>query len=430
MKLTKLLNEIQINKPGRFKATYEDDGNAPYTAMYKSDQWLLDTTAVDSKIYLYYYFMGEEGEYDWEDPNDWYLKGLKHFEKAKPIVIYESPEDPENSARLMIMDSKYFEFDINPLEITTLKRLEDGWITKDVLINDRVPINEIQINSPGNKPYSKYKQLIDEIFNRKFIENLAELDSFDPVEILTSNDEGIENAFTTFILNHMVRNNYEIDGQIVSHNSQIEESDIIKYVESKPKLKQALIKLIYKFYLEKVLEIKAEFKRAMVKAINYAPDSYQPSLSEYEIEREVTWEMHKLEDYYYIDYVDDIISDCKQEFEQYLLNILGLKPLEEITINKPGKVFEKFKDKIDDWVYNIASWSDFDWEEEERIFKAIKQKDLEEYNSMRQSEICDLYNDDTDGSVLSRLSHVWDDYKISPNDETLEQSLLKNFPDE
>lgn len=111
-----------------------------------------------------------------------------------------------------------------------------------------------------------------------------------------------------------------------------------------------------------------------------------------------------------------------------LQELAGIKTVNELEINNPS-LFNKFKDMVDDWVYELASWTDLDWDEEERIFKAMSQSDLENYSSMEHSqEIKVKHNDNTDYTVLCTLSNAWDDFKINP--KKFELIMSKCFPDD
>ena len=111
--------------------------------------------------------------------------------------------------------------------------------------------------------------------------------------------------------------------------------------------------------------------------------------------------------------------------KQRLQELAGIT---ELQIKEPT-LFNKFKDMVDDWVWELASWGELDWEEEERIFKAMSQSDLENYSSMEHSqEIKTRLNDDTDYTVLDSLSSAWDKFKLNPKKFKLIMS--KCFPDD
>ena len=75
--------------------------------------------------------------------------------------------------------------------------------------------------------------------------------------------------------------------------------------------------------------------------------------------------------------------------------------LNKLSVNPPHS-WNIFRKQVDDWVYEIASWSDLDWEEEERIFKSISKEDWNNYFSLNYyNDLQIKYNDNTDQTVLS-----------------------------
>lgn len=92
-----------------------------------------------------------------------------------------------------------------------------------------------------------------------------------------------------------------------------------------------------------------------------------------------------------------------------------------------NQLFELFKNKVDEWVNDIAGWEGLDWDEEERIFEKMSQHDLENYSSMEYADdIATKFNDNTDGTVLDLFSDAWGDFKLKP--KNFEIIMDKYFP--
>lgn len=92
-----------------------------------------------------------------------------------------------------------------------------------------------------------------------------------------------------------------------------------------------------------------------------------------------------------------------------------------------NQLFELFKNKVDEWINDIAGWEGLDWDEEERIFEKMSQYDLENYSSMEYADdIAKKFNDNTDGTVLDLLSDAWGDFKLKP--KNFEIIMNKYFP--
>lgn len=199
-------------------------------------------------------------------------------------------------------------------------------------------LNEIKITLPASGPYNHYRANIDSLFDLHFKREYEHYPSDYDLELFFSNyDDNIYSIFKQFILNHMIRNNYEINGQIVTYNSQINENDIKKYINLKPKLKQGLIKLVNTFYLSKLQIIKQEIKQKVIQKINNAhPDTFEGNTLPWE---DIQWDIAQFIEITIMDsesgLISDIIYDYSDEFEDYLLDKFYLKPLEEIKITPP-----------------------------------------------------------------------------------------------
>ena len=135
----------------------------------------------------------------------------------------------------------------------------------------------------------------------------------------------------------MIRNNYEINGQIITYNSQIDKNDIKKYINLNPKLKQGLIELVNTFYLSKLQIIKQEIKQKIIQKINNAhPDTFEDNTLPW---LDIQWGIARIIVDTIIDsesgFISEIIDNYSDEFEDYLLDKFHLKPLEEIKITSP-----------------------------------------------------------------------------------------------
>ena len=199
-------------------------------------------------------------------------------------------------------------------------------------------LKEIKITPPKEGPYNHYKEKIDSLFDSRFHHEFHQYPSENDIELFFSTyDDNIYSIFEQFILNHMIRNNYEIDGQIVTYNSQIDENDIKKYLKLNYKLKLSLTDLAYKFYSSKLQIVKQEIKQKVIQKINNAhPDTFEGNTLPW---NNIYWDIaHIIDNILQTSesgFIQDIIHDYSDEFEDYLLDKFHLKPLEEIKITSP-----------------------------------------------------------------------------------------------
>jgi hypothetical protein len=127
--------------------------------------------------------------------------------------------------------------------------IENYWKGKPSNIKENL-LKEVKIQT-SNKPLKK--DILDDIKNEINIIVIDYIkDNGDIIKILIDNNDIFENILKPYIVEQMQYSNYEINGNLVRINDDISEEQALDYIESKPNLKQYLIKTTLNYYLESI----------------------------------------------------------------------------------------------------------------------------------------------------------------------------------